>query len=901
MLTLDDISIKILQNWLRLFSEPVADRISNLSELPLTEQAMDDINETLIRRLFNVSSAILIKHCLREARTITKASILGLDFMTVEDRSKAATNTVEKLMEMGASAFDDEAPLLRPRMENICQEFQDAYIEMLERISSAKAAICDKLLLGENFTQVLGISSDGADSHNYGRATSIINTESGKFLYKPHDVRQDAWGYDLLKRIECDNIKIPRAITYYDGDIDMHYGFCEFISSEPANTTEEAKKYYYNLGAFTAFTHAIGSTDMHYENLLSQDSMPVPVDNETLLSTMVKSDIDNGSFDNQMLMVITNGMFPCRLSKVREISPLVGLDTSNVSAPVIDGIKVSVFGFLDEFYQGFLDTYRLLLTKKAQILDSLKSCTDFAIRTVLRPTQYYSKTLMNLTKIELLQDKTQAESKLREWMEHNPYQVADSLWEKVRNSELKAMRHGNIPYFFVKADSKSLYDVDGLVAEDLFAYSPVKNAINRINRFSEEDLAFQLKLMHDVLDNSLIPLDEGKPITPDMKFRGQPDKVVKHIFDGVLQSGNDLIWMHNLNNSYRIPMIVNYYSGLLGLLIVLTIYDKRFPASSYWGQIETLKTQCLKMTQIYINKMQDLRLEYPWFNIALDKGAAGILRALTTIYQYDKNQDIYNCARSIVSLMACTKLDGIKLCRRRDGLAGALESLCLAKEDFDIDNAVIKKYADEIIKRRTYTVEESEDLLWAPDGIRASSGMDLGMAGIAKALYMAARVLDSQELRGAAMAAAAYERDKYDISRGGFPDTSKSTVCPSYGGAFHSGNTGLGFLGLYLGDESLLEDAISGILSNPPSFSDRLMDGNLGTIDFLIEASLHLGDPELMTKARELLATIENRTMHFADPEFHQVYEPTLFGGEAGYLYILMRIQNPQEVPCLLA
>lgn len=901
MLTIDDICIKILQNWLRLFSEPVADRISNLSELPLSEQAMDDINETLIRRLFNVSSAILIKHCLREARTISKASILGLDFMTVEDRSKAATNTVEKLMEKGASAFDDEAPLLRPRLTNICQEFEAAYIEMLGRISSAKAAICDKLLLGEIFTQILGISSDGADSHNYGRATSIINTDAGKFVYKPHDVRQDAWGYDLLKRIECDNIKIPRAITYYDDEIHMHYGFCEFISSKPASTTLEAKQYYYNLGAFTAFTHAIGSTDMHYENLLSQDSMPVPVDNETLLSTMVKSDLERETIDGQMFMVLSTGMFPCRLAKVREISPLVGMDSSNASAPVIDGIKLSVFGFLDEFYQGFLDTYRLLLIKREQIIDSLKSCSDFAIRTVLRPTQYYSKTLMNLAKLELLQDKTQAESKLREWMEHNPFQVTDSLWEEVRNSELKALRQDNIPYFFVKADSKNLYDVDGLVAEDLFAYSPVANAINRISSFSEEDLAFQLKLMHDILDNSLIPLEEEKPITPDLKYRGQLDDVVKHIFDEVLQLKNHLYWMHNLNNSYRIPMNMNYYSGLLGLLIVLTIYDKEFPASPYCEQIHSFKAQCLKMIQIYIDKMQDSRLEYPWFNIALDKGAAGILRALTILYQYDKTQDIYNCARAIASLLACTKLDGIKLCRRRDGLSGAVEALCLAKEDFDIDNAVIKKYADEIMKRRTYTVDESEDLLWAPDGIRASSGMDLGMAGIAKALSMTAQILDSQELRGAAIAAAAYEKDKFDKSRGGFPDTSRSTVCPSYGGAFHSGNTGLGFLGLYLGDGALLRHAIDGILANPPSFSDRLMDGNLGTIDFLIEASIHLGDPELMTKARELLATLESRTMHFTDPEFHQVYEPTLFGGEAGYLYILMRIQNPQEVPCLLA
>lgn len=148
----------------------------------------------------------------------------------------------------------------------------------MSHIKKYKKQISDELLDGQDFSSINGFSCDHADLHCGGRVTSIISTDVGKFVYKPHDLKIDATQYELAEEHFSDLFFVSRCIC---GD---GFGFCRFIKDSPSNTHEKAEKYYYNLGGFCAVIQALGSTDFHLENIFSVGEYPVPIDLETVLT-----------------------------------------------------------------------------------------------------------------------------------------------------------------------------------------------------------------------------------------------------------------------------------------------------------------------------------------------------------------------------------------------------------------------------------------------------------------------------------------------------------------------------------------------------------------------------------------------------------------------------------------
>ena len=122
----------------------------------------------------------------------------------------------------------------------------------------------------------------------------------------------------------------------------------------------------------------------------------------------------------------------------------------------------------------------------------------------------------------------------------------------------------------------------------------------------------------------------------------------------------------------------------------------------------------------------------------------------------------------------------------------------------------------------------------------------------------------------------------------------------------------LGRIGaLHLDDTPEIRQEVEGVLDRAKSCEqtlagpDDLCCGYMGLIELLVFAYQRLGREELLTTARALMARVSERASIHGDYRLSaargtSAFAPTLFQGIAGVGYTLLRLAEPQELPCIL-
>ncbi len=890
--------------WLDLFADPVCERIAAGSQIHLGKDASAGLKESLRMRLFLLSGNVLFRECLRHTEKMNPLAANLPDLVPDETRREGAKKALADLLERGMTAFDEEYPFLRPRMETVSRHFELAVGEMLLRIDRCRLSISEHFFDKVPFSEIRALSFSGADTHNRGRAAAKIVTDRGTFLYKPHDLRQDVFFYRFAEKFFPDTIRAPDSIACHEDGTE--YGFCEFVINRPASTKEETKRYYYHLGGFSAITQILGSVDMHFENILADSTRPMPVDLETCFMPRYRSgntsDEEEEPWKRELASSVAgNGMFPTRIGGV-ETGVLIMRSPDNVSMPVIDGNAQTVYGYLDDFYSGFADTYRQAMARRSAIRTELMNAPDFSVRIVVRPTNYYMKAAALTTDKVCLNDEEEAERRVRARLVNNPYRLPDELWDRVRECECGAIFRGDIPYFYTKSGSTALYDPEGVCIEGVFRQSSIDEALYRLDHMSEAELKFELQLQRELIERAVRPAD-GSYVKKDEPWTAVSDEecIAALLNDSITTPSGKPLWFVNQADTRRMFMGSGYYNGLSGMAVVLAAYLKVHPDTACAPEIQKRLQTCLEWTEAYISDAErQTVLRYPEFSGNRKNGCAGHIEGLMQLYEYIPDERYAALAGRAVQLLERYSCENCPDLSYRDGIAGILAVLCRYRSRLGVKDSLIRRYAGLLMSRKTK--EAGGMILWHPTRRpREISGLDIGIGGIGLALHMAGTLLRDDSCLQAAEDAFAYERSVYREDAGGFRDMSKSTASPELYGGYHSGNAGLGFLWLYLGDQEMLEKTADAAFCSQPVFSDRLCDGNPGTWDFLLEAGRALCRPELREKARTMIASCGTRVRHYQDAAFEQVYEPSVFSGDAGYLYLRLRTAYPEKARCLLS
>jgi len=208
-------------------------------------------------------------------------------------------------------------------------------------------------------------------------------------------------------------------------------------------------------------------------------------------------------------------------------------------------------------------------------------------------------------------------------------------------------------------------------------------------------------------------------------------------------------------------------------------------------------------------------------------------------------------------------------------------------------------------------------LVWeVPWASRPLTGFGHGAAGISYALLRLYEATGEREFRDAASDGIAYETATYSEGARNWPDLRDSAREdgdePRFMTGWCSGAPGIGLARLG-GLRQLdtpdarrdIENALTTTLACPVQTSDHLCCGNVGRVDFLIEAARRLDRPELFTEAQRRVAWLVERAErvgHYAlnATPSGTAFCPGLFQGTAGIGYQLLRLASPDAVPSVL-
>jgi type 2 lantibiotic biosynthesis protein LanM len=479
-----------------------------------------------------VLAAMLETALAKLRRQLQRALVLETNIARVEGRLSGATpadrfeNFVQSLRSPSTRlSILQEYPLLARDCVRILSQWLDANTEFLHRYEQDAATLAVFFGLS-NLGSLQRLTGNAGDAHRNGRSVCILDFSSGaKLVYKPRSLSADAGFQTFLEWINGRG-QSPKLRTYRVLDRGDH-GWAEFVPFAPCQSEEELKDFYRRQGSLVALLYALGTTDMHLENVIASGAHPVVIDLETIFHPRFRGlgnldfaeDIANERFFDSVMSI---GLLPSpvrgggrtidksglgatrNMEAPAEVDGLEGIGTDEVkvgkvpgrvgeifSQPSLSGTSPDVHRYREQVQEGFSKTYRMLAASKADLLapeGPLEKFRHVTIRAVLRPSATYAALLTERTHPKLLRQGFSRELLFSQiWEEVNRTEA----YAIVTGSERAQLWRGDIPYFTTKPGSYDLRGGDELHMEGALSRSGFDVARDRIARLGPQDEAYQ--------------------------------------------------------------------------------------------------------------------------------------------------------------------------------------------------------------------------------------------------------------------------------------------------------------------------------------------------------------------------------------------------------------------------
>ena len=735
----------------------------------------------------------------------------------------------------------------------------------------------------------------------------------------------------------------------------------EFAAAEPCSSAAEVARFHERLGGLLAVLYSLAATDCHYENLIAAGEHPVVVDLESLFHPQIqrgKGDRPHEEIRSHFALhsVLRVGLLPFQIGQG---DGFAGVDISGVAAvagqptpqkviqwqgtgtdemrvvrdrvlmeggqnrPILDGQPAQVGEYREEMTRGFESVYRLLASRRPELLDLADRFAGDPVRVVLRPTQIYGLLLMESFHPDFLRDALDRDRLFdRLWLEAEQ----QPNLARVIAAEHRDLSEGDIPSFSTVPASRHLLTSRGEVIPDFITESSLNLVRRRIGQMGEEDLRRQLWLLRLSLGTQLLNRDdlEWTSYTPDPNApRLSPEELRESLLRHARAVGEwfsamavreegyaSWIGLEYRNQQWSLePTPEDLYAGLPGIALFLGFLGEidRDPAATGLARaaVATLRLQ--------LEARPDDGQEA---SIGAFQGWGGIVWTLAHLGRLWQDTELLaateRMAERISLLLAADgDLDLI------GGAAGAVLGLlalyraCPSPGTLDV------------------AIQCGERLLalaepWGP-GLgwrtrlateRPQAGISHGVSGIALALTELGAAAGDRRLLDAGLDGFAGEREQFwrDLDRllrtpSGEKPPPESTVAV----AWCYGAPGVGLTRLRGLPHARSEDeraalqqeidrALRRTLERGPGQNHCLCHGDLGNLDFLLQVRQQSPNPDLDAGIHRFLKTVLaslDRDGWLCGTR-GSIESPGLMNGFAGIGYGLLRLAEPERVPSVL-
>ncbi len=787
-----------------------------------------------------------------------------------------------------------------------------------------------------------------------------------RLVYKPRSLAVEAHFQELLAWVNAQEGDFSllgfRTLAVLDrGD----HGWMEFAAAEPCQTPDAVARFHERLGGLLAMLYSLAATDCHYENLIAAGEHPVAIDLESLFHPQIqrgKQARPHEELRSQFALhsVLRVGLLPFQVGQGDDFE---GVDISGVAAvagqptpdkviqwmgtgtdemhvvrdrvlmeggqnrPTLDGQPVQVALYREEMTRGFATVYRLLASHRDELRRELNRFAGDPVRVVLRPTQIYGLLLQESFHPDYLRDVRDRDrllDRLALEVESQPNLA------RVIAAEHRDLSEGDIPFFSTLTSSHDLWTSRGEIVPGFLEEPSFELVVRRIELLGEEDLRRQLWLLRLSLGTLLLNRDDLEwtsytpdPEAPRLSPEALRESLIRHaravgdwFAEMAVREGDYASWIGLEYRDKRWslePTPEDLYAGLPGIALFLGFLGEiahdadstrlaRAALATLLLQLETWKGEgkgpaAIGAFQGWGGTLWALaHLGHLWRDREILAAGDRIVELIPSLLSEDQDLDLIGgSAGAILGLLAFHQASG------SSGSGRALEVAIQCGERL---LGLAEPWGPGLGWRTRMASE------------RPLAGISHGVGGIALALTELGAVTGEPRFLDAGLEGFAGERELFwtDLDRllraaGGEKPPPESTVAVAW--CYGAPGVGLTRLRAYRHarhDEERaairqeIDQAVRRTLARGPGQNHCLCHGDLGNLDFLLQAQEAFPSPELGAEIHrfvEIVLASLDRDGWLCGTR-GSIESPGLMNGFAGIGLGLLRLAEPGRVPSVL-
>ncbi len=773
-------------------------------------------------------------------------------------------------------------------------------------------------------TTVVHVNIGLSDPHNKGQTVLILTFDTGlRLVYKPRPLEVEAWFYSVLMQLNASELKPEfKGCTFL---LREQYGWMEHIVSKACQCREEVQHYYHRAGMLLGLLYIFNGTDVHATNLINHGSQPMLTDLETLLQPQWLAMQDFAVLVNQRA---TNTVLATHFLPKWEIHKDVALDgTAMGGNPVILGKRpVPLMEFVSHLKKGFQDVTFYMTQNHDQLMALQHSVFNLRHRVIFHNTELYDTLMSHSLQPQYLKSGVERSIELEKLYRPMLLHRSETAHCPRFSAEIEAIERLDIPYFMAIVGQTHLFNGERNILNDMFANNGWDHFLTNLQMITTETIETQTRLIHgtfEFYENPWVrePLEPALPLLPLPQYSTEDIlSVATNVADSIWQQvifdleGSPYwfipVTLHCHNKTYYQFTKSNYflYEGTSGIALFLAALA-RVSGQETYSQMAYRTVQRICQNMSCSSFREDFVRNMP---IGASEGIGSIIYALTRISRFLDKPEILEAAHHTVLMLTSKKMTNDPHFDVFKGTAGSiLGTLVLfeATQDTSILD-LARQCGSELLKKRIKT--PTGHWGWPTLRNKIVAGLSHGQAGIAYALLKLYEQTQETPFLQAAEEAISCENTLFSAKQQNWRAFGSSVNEPVFWTTFCHGAPGIGLArlgGLPILDTQEIRQDIRTAIQNTKDYPldglDFLCCGNLGRLDFLLEANRVLPEAEHTSHIREQLTQIvqyynHHRRFRVFQEGLPHVHNPSFFKGDAGIGYQLLRIAYPDQYPSVL-
>lgn len=499
------------------------------------------------------------------------------------------------------------------------------------------------------------------------------------------------------------------------------------------------------------------------------------------------------------------------------------------------------------------------------------------------------------------------------------------LWPLLK-AEIDAMERLDIPRFTVLANSCSLFLPTGSWLENVFEETALGRVRQRLASFDQADMERQTEFIRAALRVSSISvrhesasneaaqrlnIDEVSLLTSE-ELVAEATAIAAEIESRAIFFGDEVTWIapqllpRATHHELR-PLRMDLYNGVAGVALFFAALER------IRGTGRRTSLSALSSLRRFISAADSARIIREGYGLGIATGVGSFVYALSRCAALLEEPALFADAMAASERITPEWIAADNNFDVMSGTAGLILGLLTLHEETK-DSATLKKAVlcgDHLIGKQE---SAGQGAAWRAINGKFMTGFSHGAAGIALALLRLRKASGKERFRLAARQAIAFEDSVFDVTENNWPDFRYSHGDRSvFMNAWCHGAAGIGFArlsGLPLFDSPEVRQDINAALrkvaESPIGDKDGLCCGNLGRGDMLLAAAVQKKDEQLHRRVVQIASVVVERARQWGGYRLsgqpgQDFFDPSFFQGLSGIGFELLRIANPQSLPCVLA